>query len=345
MKLPKRLTGMIFLLLSAILGSAATPVIAKLIELGNRHLIHGRNPISFCNVLFASSLVAAITLFLIYFNDIRTFKPSSLNKTSWCLILLTAFISGFIIPTLYYFGIKYGNIINVILISTLHTPLYILSGWIFLKQKPTPLTLLAAMLTMIGVLLLILLPKILSTKIAMPMTSIEVTANSPLASIPHIGELLIFLAVLFSTLSTLMVFQAIKTLPNSVYNMMSMIFGVIFFFIIVMIFFGPSHLMDLFSPFLWEWMLFYGGLVVAFRVYIKFIGLKYANISDVAISNSLTPLSSIFLSFIILGTIPQSSQILGSALIFSGIALALYGKLKEKENSYPVTPKQGASGF
>ncbi|WP_367608360.1 DMT family transporter [Legionella sp. W05-934-2] len=345
MRVSKRLTGMLLLLLSAIITSAGNPTIAKLIDVGNQHLINGNNPISFCNVLFASSLVALITLSLLYYRDLKTFKPATLDRTQWSTILFGALLNGFIIPTLFFYGIMYANIINVILISTLQTPFYILAGWIYLKDKPTAMTIFAAFLTTLGVALLVLLPYFLSSQTNDATTTDVLTSNNRISSIPYIGEMFIFVAVLMRAINTVIIFRAIKTMPESVFNVFSMGFGVIFFFIFVMVLFGPSHFIDLFSPFLWQWMLFYGGVVIALYQYIKFWGIKSSSIADVAISKSLVPFSAIFLSFLILGTLPKPSQYIGGLFIFAGIAIALISKLKKNENPISIVPKQGPTGL
>ncbi|WP_367607118.1 DMT family transporter [Legionella sp. W05-934-2] len=342
MKLPKRLVGLLFLLLSNIFVSAASPTIAKLIEIGNNHLINGRNPISFCNVLFASSFAALLTLTLLYFKELKSFNPNQLSRSHWITVVLSAVIAGFLVPMLYFFGIKYSNIINVVLISTLQTPLYILAGWLFFKQPPSPTVLIAGMFTMIGVVLIVLLPSEMTTS---QMTSPKPLGNPFLSSIPHIGDIFIFLAVLLTTISSILMYQTIKTISGSLFNILSTALGTVFFASIVIVLFGPSHFNDLFSPFLWRWMLFYGGVIIALRGYFKFIGLKNANMADIAISNSLTPLASIVLSFFILGVLPQSAQLIGGALIFIGLGTALYGKLSENENPVSISPKQGATGF
>lgn len=322
-----RIKGILFLLLSAIIISAESPTLAKLIEQGRNHLINGNNPISFCNVLFASSFIALITLVILYFKQLKSFDYTKMSGSSWSAILATALFSGTLIPILYFLGIQYGNIINVVLISTLEAPLYILAGWFFLQQKPRPLIMVASMFTSIGVVLMILLQQTLANQ--QPLTHVSVYEK-----MPYFGELLILLAVFIKTIATVIVYKTMKDLPNSIFNVLSMSFGVIFFFCVVMVLFGAQHFVDLFSPFLWQWMIFYGVIIIALRVYIKFIGMQSANMAEVALSNALVPFSAVFFSYLILGIIPQSSQYIGGFFIILGILLALWDKLTGK-HEYP----------
>ncbi|WBV71517.1 EamA family transporter [Legionella pneumophila] len=113
--------GILYLFLSSLIISAANPVIAKLITLGNEHLVNGRNPISFCNVLFAGNFIAVLTLILIHFRELKEFQPEHLTAKNWCLIFLAALFAGFLTPTLFFFGLMYTNVINVVLISNLQS--------------------------------------------------------------------------------------------------------------------------------------------------------------------------------------------------------------------------------
>ncbi|QDP73553.1 EamA family transporter [Legionella israelensis] len=329
--MPSRFKGLLFLFLSSIIISASSPVIAKLIEIGNDYLVNGRNPISFCNVLFAGSLIACLTLSLLYHKDIKAIRVEKLTAQNWVIILSTAFISGCLSPTLYFFGIKYANIINVILISTLYTPLQLLAGWIFLNEKPNRLMLTAAALTTLGVVLMIFLQY---WWISLPPSAVWDMDNGPLhaflISIPYVGELCVFIAVFLRTISSLINFQAVNVLSVGIFNTFSMFFGIIFFFSITVALFGWEHFADLFSPFLWQWMLVYGGIVVALSIYFKFLGIRYANMAEVAISQSIYPVASIFFAYIILGTIPGKAQLIGGSIIFIGIGLALKSKIIKK---------------
>ena len=55
--------GRTYLWIAILIFAAAASVVARLVEIGEANLIDGRNPISFCNLLFAGNLVAALTLF------------------------------------------------------------------------------------------------------------------------------------------------------------------------------------------------------------------------------------------------------------------------------------------
>ena len=62
--------GRTYLWIAILIFAAAASVVARLVEIGEANLIDGRNPISFCNLLFAGNLVAALTLLALYHRDV-----------------------------------------------------------------------------------------------------------------------------------------------------------------------------------------------------------------------------------------------------------------------------------
>ena len=50
--------GKIYLWLAILIFGAASAVVAKLVMIGENALLDGRNPIAFCNLLFAGNVVA-----------------------------------------------------------------------------------------------------------------------------------------------------------------------------------------------------------------------------------------------------------------------------------------------
>lgn len=328
MEITSRSKGIIFITLSYIIVSADEPVIAKLIELGNNHPIHGRNPISFCNVLFAGSLIGAITLFLIQYKNFKAFPFKKLNNVNWLWIFASALFTGFLTPTLFFLGIMYTDVINVILLSTLEAPITLFAGWLIFSEKLTIKLILASFITISGSIIIVLIQQWIATP-EKPITHIN---KGPLyellASTPHSGEICVFLGVISSVISTLIIFHAIKTLPGGILNTLSMGLGAICFFITVLILFGWSHFADIFSPFLWEWMLVYGNVIVALGTIFNYLGLRSIKIVDDVIAASLIPLSGILFSYLILGVRPNIAQMLGGCIIFTGIVLAMREQIK-----------------
>jgi hypothetical protein len=91
-----RTKGLVYFWVSVIILSAANSVLAKLGIEGAKHLINGRNPISFCNVLFTSNLIAGITIFLVRWKAWNHQNFVSISTMKWLQMFfyLTAFDRG-----------------------------------------------------------------------------------------------------------------------------------------------------------------------------------------------------------------------------------------------------------
>ena len=66
-----RIPGRAYLLIGVTIFGAANPVTRRLTELGAENLIDGRNPISFCNVLFVGNVWAFLIFLLLYYKEIN----------------------------------------------------------------------------------------------------------------------------------------------------------------------------------------------------------------------------------------------------------------------------------
>ncbi len=270
---------------------------------------------------------------IISYRDIRYFNVKEITARQSLFILLAALSSGFLTPTLYFIGIKYANVINAVLISTLQIPLTLFSGWVFFREKPKFNLLVGSLLTVIGVASIILLQNFENASIITYQKSSGMINKSLFSIVPFLGETCILFAVISSTFSTLIGFHAINILPIKIFNIFRMFVGTIIFFSIVLLMFGWSHFADLFSPFLWKWMLFYGVVIVALNIYFYCQAIKYAKLPEITISSSLVPLSSIFFSFFILGVLPGKAQLIGGSLILIGMMIGLIGKLKQSKET------------
>lgn len=343
MSIPLKYKGIIFILLSNLILSAGSPVTAKLINIGSHHLENGRNPISFCNVLFAGNLIALFTLLLIHQSQLRTFTIKKMTISRWLLVFAGGIVSGVLTPTFYFFGIMFANVINVILISTLEIPITLFFGWIFFNESPSARMLISALLTMLGIILIVLLQSFMHQ--ALPAGSLAAIPSGPLysllASYSYSGEVCILLAVIATSSSTVISYHTVRVVPAGIFTIFRMAIGVVFFFFIVVVLYGVKHFADLFSPFLWKWMLFYGSIIVAIRIYLNFVGVQYAKVAEVAIGAAIVPVASVFFAYLILGVIPGYAQIIGGSIILAGIILALSDKL-EKPKVSPVLEKPPA---
>ena len=88
---------------------------------------------------------------------------------------------------------------------------------------------------------------------------------------------------------------------------------------------GLPHFVDVFSPFLWQWMFIYAAIIVVAGQLFWFVGLKSTKAADVSLVNSFTPIFGVFFAYLLLQEIPTFSQYLGGIIIILGIMLNQIG--------------------
>ncbi|NEP52158.1 MAG: DMT family transporter, partial [Moorea sp. SIO3C2] len=101
--------------------------------------------------------------------------------------------------------------------------------------------------------------------------------------------------------------------------------GTVIFFVVVIKLFGADHFMDVFSPFVWQWMLLYGAVIVVGGQLCWFKGLKTTTASDVSLASSFSPVAGILAAYLILSEVPTIAQYIGGAVIICGIVLNQIG--------------------
>jgi drug/metabolite transporter (DMT)-like permease len=104
--------------------------------------------------------------------------------------------------------------------------------------------------------------------------------------------------------------------------------GTIILFCLALILYGRDHFMGVLSPFLWQWMLLYGAVIVVVGQSFWLTGLRSASLSMAALIASFTPIAAILASYLILGEVPTQAQYIGGSVIVLGIFLAQVGSLR-----------------
>ena len=347
--------ALILLWVSILIFSLASPVISKLGHLGAQHPIDGRNPISFCNVLFTGNIIAGVVLYFVHRKSWTKATLSTVSKKSWWLMLFMSILSGVVAPSLFFIGLMLTEVINVVLISTLDVPLTLIFAWMILKERPSGATIVASLVTICGILVTFFLyGGKMPYEMRMMMANIgDGPVAKLLARLPKSGEICIALATVFSIFSAELGRKTLKELPSGVFSVFRMFAGSIIFFVIVLVMLGWVHFIDIFSPYLWTWMLVYGGGIVALGSYLWYKAIAKTSSSEISTASSIQPITGILFSYLILKEIPEYGQIIGGIIIMVGIGIGLYSTLKEKKQSEALpkeaTPKakrsQGFSGL
>ncbi len=325
-----RLQGRISLLSAITIFGIANAVTRKLTEIGAENLIDGRNPISFCNVLFVGNLCALLFLGIIYHRQWQIPNLRQINRKQWLMLILVAILGGVIAPTLIFMALSITTVNNVILIGQIDTPLILaLSVW-FLRERVNRWVVLGALVSFLGVALTVLLD--ISEKNQVVKMGMEIGR----------GELWVLIAAVSNSVANLISRMNLGQIPLGIFTLFRMLVGTIIFFFLATILYGPSHFIDVTSPFLWQWMLIYSAVIVVGGQILWFSGLRKSTASEVSLVTSFNPLAGVLGAYLILGEAPTIAQYLGGFVILCGIVLNQIGvyRLNQGVTIQPATDQK-----
>jgi drug/metabolite transporter (DMT)-like permease len=273
----------------------------------------GSNPISLCNVLFVGNLCALIVLVAIYWRQLKPSLLGQLSRKEWVGLILVAFLSGALAPGLIFQALSQTAVNNVVLVGRLEPPLTLaLSIWI-LRERVNVWEVMGEIAAFIGVTLTIVLQPPTATMMMMGHFGIGV------------GELLAAVGAVALSVSAIVSKKRLARVSLGLYSMVRTALGTVIFFCLAMILYGRDHFMGVLSPFLWQWMLLYGAVIVVVGQSFWITGLRSSSLSIATLIASFTPIAAILASYFILGEAPTQAQYIGGSVILFGIFLGQVG--------------------
>ncbi|MCB1067348.1 MAG: DMT family transporter [Simkania sp.] len=327
---PRNLT-LFWLWISILIFAASNAVVAKIGELGAMHPTpSGHNPISFCNLFFAGNVLAGITLLIVYRKNWKLNELKQVPLKLWICMLVLILFAGVLAPAFYFMALMLTEVTNVVLISTIDVPLSLFFAYLFFREKARLTAVLGALIAFGGIILIFFLNQPpMENRMTMKMIDVGNPAvNHFLQMLPKSGEILTTLATLMSIIAVQISRSLLQSVSVGIFSVLRMIVGVIFFSIIVMSVFGVHHFDELFSPFLWQWMLVYGALIIVVGQITWYKGVKKASSADISMATALTPIAGTLFAYLILGEIPNKAQIIGGIVILIGIGVSLIGEIR-----------------
>lgn len=319
-------SGRAYLLLAIAIFGAANAVTRKLTQLGELNPIDGRNPISFCNVLFVGNLCALILLAILYSREWRKPALKQIKWQDWLSMTVVAVLGAAIVPTLVFTALEISPVNNVILISQIDTPLVLaLSVWL-LGDRVNKWVVAGAVTSFIGVTLTVLIQP----------PGAEMVSMGAGVAVGR-GALFTLIAAVIKAVANLVSKISLREIPLGIFNVFRMFVGTVFFFGATVILYGPEHFMDAGSRFLWQWMLIYAAIIVVAGQTLWFNGLKQSSASEVSFATAFNPIIGILSAFLLLGEVPTFGQYIGGIVILGGIALNQIGV--QQLNQKRSTPK------
>ena len=325
------LSGQLYLWLAIFIFGAANSVTRKLTEIGAQRFVDGHNPISFCNVLFVGNVCALIVLIIVYGQQLKLSRLRQITRSQWFYLTIASIMGGALAPGLIFEALAITNVNNVVLIGRLEPPLTLaLSVWI-LRERVHPWEIIGAVIAFVGVCLTIFLPANFQ----------DMAKMQDLLSFGT-GEILTAIASVALAIATIISKLKLSKIPLGIFNIYRTSLGTLIFFFIALLLYGENHFMEAFSPFLWQWMLIYGPVILVVGQSSWIAGLRATTVSQASLIGSFTPVVAVIASYLILREAPTLAQYTGGFVIFIGIIFSQLGIVRKTSR---LSSETGASSL
>ncbi len=311
-------SGQLYLWLAIVIFGAANSVTRKLTEIGAQRYVNGHNPISFCNVLFVGNLCALFVLLIVYGKQLKLSRLKQISRNKWFYLTIASVMGGALAPGLIFEALAITNVNNIVLIGRLEPPLTLaLSVWL-LRERVHTWEIIGAVVSFVGVALTIFLP-----------TNFQEMAKMQDFFSFGTGEILTAIASVALAITTVFSKLKLSTIPLGIFNIYRTSLGTLIFFFTALLLYGENHFMDAFSPFLWQWMLIYGPVIVVVGQSSWIAGLRATSVSQASLIGSFTPVAAVIASYLILREAPTLAQYTGGFVILIGIIFSQLGILRK----------------
>ncbi|GBO52234.1 permease of the drug/metabolite transporter superfamily [Pseudanabaena sp. lw0831] len=301
-----RNVGRWFLAIATLIFGASNAIATKLHDLGDAHLIDGRNPISFCNSLFVGNICELGILIFLYHREWNLKEIRKIKLKGWLFLTIVAILSGALAPALIFTALDRTAINNVILVSRIEPVLVLALSFLILKAKINSWNIAGAIATVIGVALVILL-------------------QSGSSLVFYSGEVLTVIGAIILAIASTISDVYLVNIPLGFFRVFRTLIGTLVFGTIVIALFGFEHFTDVFSPFLWQWILIYSFVIVIGGQLCWIIGLKKSTSIDITLASAFSAIAGILCSYFIVGQSPNAAQYIGGGFILLGIMLGDVG--------------------
>ncbi|MBW4698274.1 MAG: DMT family transporter [Aphanocapsa lilacina HA4352-LM1] len=310
-----KIPGQLYLWVAVAIFAASGAVTRQLNELGAQHpTIDGRNPISFCNLLFVGNLCALLVLIPLYRNQLKPAILRQFSPADWLGMVGVALLAGALAPALILMALSQTMVNNVTLVGRLEPLLTLALSFWWLRERPTPWQTAGAAVGFLGVIVTVTLQGV--SMGGMAALHLSTTGQ---------GEWLTAFGAVALALANIISRARLSRIPVGTFAVVRTAIGTVVFFVIALYLFGSHHFVDAFSPLLWQWMLLYGTLIVVVGQSLWLLGLKRTSAAQAAVIEAFHPLGAILAAYWLLGEAPTSAQYAGGSIILLGIALGLVG--------------------
>ena len=334
----QKIPGQVYLWLAISIFGSSSAIVRKLTDIGSHHLVDGHNPISLCNVLFVGNLCALLVFLLLYRQQLQPVALRRVSRREWVNAIVVGTLAGGVAPALIFQALGTANVNNIILVGRLEQPLTLLLSIWLLGERINRWEKIGTIGSLMGIFLTIVLPLQAAHTNKLMMSVDMVTLGW--------GEVFAAIAAIVLSIATVVTKRDLMQMPLGLYSVVRTAIGTIVFFCTALILYGGHHFMEAFSPFLWEWMLVYGTLIVVIGQSLWFKGLITTHVSTSALVGSFAPVAGVLAAYFILGEEPTKFQYIGgSILLISIIGSQVANRWFSRSNSPLINDKTGFSGM
>jgi drug/metabolite transporter (DMT)-like permease len=320
-KLIDRIPGYIYLWLAIPIFGSSSAVTRKITEIGAQHFVGGHNSISYCNVLFTGNLCALLVLVLLHRHQWHRHTLKQISRQEWLGLVVVAVLSGALAPGLIFQALSLTPVTNVILLGRLEPPLTLaLSIWL-LRERVNRWEVMGSIVAFTGV--------VLTLACSLPEVIVLQTARSHMTPVAGfqvgLGELMAVSGAICLSIATIVIKKHLTHVPLGIHNTVRTGLGTIVYFWLALWMYGSEHFMGVLSPFLWQWMLLYGTVIVVIGQSLWNAGFRTCSIATASLVGSFAPIIGILAAYLILGEVPTRAQYIGGMVILLGLFLSQVG--------------------
>ena len=296
--------GLAFAWIGILIYASSNSIATLLVDIGKANPVaEGRNAITFTNLLFLGSLISLVPMICLFRADWTRANLRRLSRRDWAMLTLSAFLSSALTPGLFFFALEQSSVTNVVLVSRIEPPLFLLAAGVFLKERIDIRAFGAGVVALFG---------------AMLMISLRESGN---LCVLGVGEIAAVAATLSYIASAIVARRALKAIPMGIFSIFRTAAGTMIYFALVCALQGPQQFQDILSPVLLKWIWVYAVIVFVVGQLSWFFALKYARSGDMALASSFSPVAGLIFAVLLLGENPGAGLLPGGALILLAICI------------------------
>jgi len=149
-------SGIAFAWIAVIIYAASNSIVSLLVGIGEANPVaDDRNAITYHNLLLLGSLISAVPMAVMFRRDLTRASLRTLTRRDWGMLTLSAFLSSALTPGLFFFALANTTVTNVVLISRIEPPLFLLASWIVLNERFSRRTMCAGLIALTGAVVMI----------------------------------------------------------------------------------------------------------------------------------------------------------------------------------------------